>query len=284
MYRLRPGRRHPFLATIYAISLYSQALVIPAIWRSVKTQIGRTEATDYVNHTVAFAYPAIHRSLGPFISSSFPVSDDAINDSGHSLQYVGISYRQGLGYPRHPELSSRANGGNAESPKANNPLYHSQSPRGSSSNEAEKLLNSRNPPRKDEDRTKTGDNKGYLPLAKRSRGREGTLYRDSAHESDSDDDEGELAGAEPPVQPSDSQDRNSQRNIGCHRYYDTNNEEDYRLIKDSDAEHSWDNDVVQPRRRKRRRISTSILASGGTAVQQQTHYADSRSRQIQRSF
>ncbi|KAK3694839.1 hypothetical protein B0T22DRAFT_437889 [Podospora appendiculata] len=156
------------------------------------------------------------------------------------------------------------------------------SPRGGSSNEAEKLLNSRNPPRKDEDRTETGDDKDCLPSARRSRGREGTLCRDSADEGDSDEDE--LAGAEPPVQPSDSQDRNSGRDIGRHRHCDTNDEEDYRPIEDSDAEHSWDDDVVQPPRRKRRRISTSILASGGTAAQQQTHYADSRSRQIQRSF
>lgn len=124
------------------------------------------------------------------------------NDSGHSLQCVGISCRQGLGCPRHPGLSSRANGGNAESPKANNPLCHSQSPRGGSSNEAEKLLNSRSPPRKDEDRTKTGNYKDCLPSARRSSGREGTLCCDSANEGDSDSDEGELVGAEPPVQPS----------------------------------------------------------------------------------
>ncbi|KAK0702719.1 hypothetical protein B0H67DRAFT_650083 [Lasiosphaeris hirsuta] len=85
----------------------------------------------------------------------------------------------------------------------------------------------------------------------------------------------ELANAEPSIQPSASQGRLNLQ-VGRRRHRDTN-DGDYRPIEDSDAEHSQD-DIVPPPQRKRRRMNTSILSTGGTAAQRQTHqyYADSR--------
>jgi Na+-transporting methylmalonyl-CoA/oxaloacetate decarboxylase gamma subunit len=53
----------------------------------------------------------------------------------------------------------------------------------------------------------------------------------------------------------------------------------------SDAEHSEKDDVVQPPRRKRRRVSTEALATGGTALQRliRPDRGDSSSREAQGS-
>ncbi|RYP45617.1 hypothetical protein DL768_008054 [Monosporascus sp. mg162] len=109
-----------------------------------------------------------------------------------------------------------------------------------------------------------GGNKDCLPSA-RNRSREGVLCLGSANEGDRKGDKGELANAEPSVQPSDSQDRNSRRGNGGRHCY-ANYEDDYR---------------PHP---TRRRISTSILATHGTATKRQPHphCAGSRSQQVQR--
>jgi hypothetical protein len=143
---------------------------------------------------------------------------------------------------------SREDSGNAESPpkaKADNPFCHSQSPCGGSDDgETEQLLNGRSLPREDEYPAETGNGQDCLPSAK-NRSREGTLCRDSVNEGDIEGDERELADAEPSVQLSDSQDRiNSRHDIDRRRYYDTNDEEDYRPIEDSDIEHGRVDDII----------------------------------------
>ncbi|RYP31679.1 hypothetical protein DL767_005592 [Monosporascus sp. MG133] len=80
----------------------------------------------------------------------------------------------------------------------------------------------------------------------------------------------ELANTEPFTQPSTSQDLVIlQRNIGRRRYCDADDGEGYRHIVGSDTEYSQDDDVARPRRRKRRRISTSTPATCGTVPKRQ---------------
>ncbi len=113
---------------------------------------------------------------------------------------------------------------------------------------------------------------------------------------DGGNDDHEPAGASPPVQPPADRDQAnlqhiagrcdattggmaSQRDLSCRRYDNTDDGEDYCPSVCSDAEHSGD-DVVRPPRRKRRRVSTMTTAIGGTA--QHPSYGDSSSRRTRR--
>ncbi|KAK3386030.1 hypothetical protein B0H63DRAFT_523356 [Podospora didyma] len=65
------------------------------------------------------------------------------------------------------------------------------------------------------------------------------------------------------------------------RHRDTDDEEHYGPIEDSDAEQSQD---VRPRLRKRRRVNVSNPSPGGTAAQQQTHqFGADRSQRVRRT-
>ncbi|RYP15610.1 hypothetical protein DL765_005589 [Monosporascus sp. GIB2] len=238
--------------------------------------------------------------------------------SGRSLPYATISRERGLGRPRHPSLSA---------------IFQSRHAKSSMG----------------------GDGNSYLSSA-RNMSREGTVWSD-------EDDESELATAEPTLQPADGQgqmdfwrdvsghcnftfeedyrhnhppvpdDRGEQdadcsvvppqvqesrastprlpddesnndlelanepftqpstsqsrvippRNVGRRRHCDTDDGEGYRPIVGSDTEDNQGDDV-QPRRRKRRRISTSTPTIRGTVTkrQERLHCTSSQSRQAQR--
>jgi len=173
----------------------------------------------------------------------------------------------------YQRVQGRASG-DTESSKAreDNPPCHPRSPHGGLSDNGETDLNGGSQPREDVCPTEPGDDKDKDCLrSARSKGRDGTLRRDSANEGYSGGGEGEPANAKPTIQPSLSQAPVSpQRVIGPRRHRDTDDGEDYLPIEDKDAEHSQDN-VVRPPRRKRRRVDASTLTTGGTATQQQTH-------------
>ena len=104
--------------------------------------------------------------------------DQSVRASRRKADYIGISCRQGRGYPRHPGLFTiYRQFRNAKSPEAktNNPLYHPETPPVSSSDISEtEQPNSHILPREDEYPAETGDANDCLPSA-RSGSRGGTL-------------------------------------------------------------------------------------------------------------
>ncbi|KXX74185.1 hypothetical protein MMYC01_210519 [Madurella mycetomatis] len=186
--------------------------------------------------------------------------DEPVPASRRSLQCAGVPCRQGLGCPRHPNLSTKVyrQPRHAEEPsaKADNPLYHPQAPPGGSSDtgETEQLLNSHSLPRKATCSIETGDSKDCLHPA-RSGSREGTLCRDEGNKSNS-------ATPEPTPQPPDSQGRiGRQRDImGDHN---TNFKEDHRPahppVPDDRGEQNEECSAVPPEVQQSR-ASTPILS------------------------
>ncbi|KAK4149038.1 hypothetical protein C8A00DRAFT_19234, partial [Chaetomidium leptoderma] len=263
-------------------------------------------------------------------------ADDSRPDCG------GSPCRQGLGCPRHPNLSTKIyrRYRQAREPwaEAGNPFCSSQALPGGSSEtgETEQLLGGHDLPQEGECSADTGDDMDYLTSA-RSGGREGTLCRDEG-------DKPELASAKPALQPLNSQDvvahcntspeedrgpahppvpddrgelekggpvvpppaqktrasiprlsdnepsmqlSTSQNQVNLRRHISRrlqcntdDGQNDYPMVG-SDAEHSEKDDVAQPLPRKRRRVSTMSLATGGTASQQQTrpYCGDSSSKE-----
>jgi hypothetical protein len=216
-------------------------------------------------------------------SSASPIALPAEQDrrvpaSLRSLQCAGLACREGLGCPKHPNLSAyyrrRRNPESLEA-EADNALYPTETlPSGSSDIGETELLNGRSLTREDQYSAETGDDTGCLPLAS-SGIREGTLCRDEGSEGD----EPEPANSEPPSQPPD---------VGGD--YNSNLEEDYRPAhppvsddRGEQREHGSVPPQVQegraslPRvsnesnneRRKRRRPSNTAIATGGTASQPQ---------------